>query len=59
MKELNILHNAGDYWVTNEGTKDLPSFHVWKNGITHATCDSAYSDLSLAVSRANYLNKTS
>lgn len=58
MSELNILHEAGRYWVSNEGTKKEPSFHVWKNGITHATSDSAYSDISLAICRADYLNKT-
>ncbi len=53
--KLGILHSRGGYWVSNEGTKSNPSFHVWVPGITHSTCDSAYSELSLAVSRCDYL----
>lgn len=53
--KLGILHSRRGYWVSNEGTKSNPSFHVWIPGITHSTCDSAYSDLSLAVSRCDYL----
>jgi len=57
MKESDILYEVGNYWITNEGTKQKPSFHVWKMGVTHSVSDSAYSDLSLAIARANYLNK--
>jgi|GEM_PF-1453992 len=52
---LNILHEAGNYWISNEGTKKAAAFHVWEIGITHSTCDSAYNDMSLAVARCNYL----
>lgn len=57
--EINagILHSVGGYYVSNEGTKSNPSYHVWIPGITHAKCDSAYNDLSLAVCRCNYLAK--
>jgi len=56
-EEINILHSAGKYWVSNEGTKKNPNYHVWKDGITHASCDSAYNDLALAICRAEYLDK--
>lgn len=55
--KLNILHEVNGYYVSNHGTKKKPNFHVWIPGITHATCDSAYSDISLAISRCNYLAK--
>ena len=53
--KLGILHEVNNYWVSNEGTKQNPNYHVWVPGITHSTCDSAYSDISLAVARCNYL----
>lgn len=55
--KLGILHEVDGYWVSNEGTKNKPNYHVWVPGITHSTCDSAYADLSLAVCRCNYLAK--
>ena len=54
---LGILHSINGYWVSNEGTKQKPSYHVWIPSLTHSVCDSAYSDLSLAVCRCNYLAK--
>ena len=53
--KAGILHSVGGYYVSNEGTKSKPNYHVWIPGITHATCDSAYGDISLAVARCNYL----
>lgn len=53
--KLDILHEVNGYWVSNEGTKQTPNYHVWGPGITHSKCDSAYNDLSLAVCRCNYL----
>ena len=53
--KMGILHNVNGYWVSNEGTKSSPSFHVWVPSLTHSKCDSAYLDLSLAVARCNYL----
>ena len=53
--KIGILHSVGGYWVSNEGSKSAPSFHVWIPGITHSKCDSAYGDLSLAVARCNYI----
>ena len=55
MKEAGILHEVNGYYVSNEGSKQAPNFHVWIPGITHSTCDSTYSDVSLAISRCNYL----
>ncbi len=56
--QLNILHEVGNYWVSNEGTKKQPAYHVWQIGITHSTCDSAYTDISLAVARCKYLSQS-
>lgn len=53
--KIGILHSVCGYWVSNEGTKAAPVFHVWIPGITHSTCDSAYDNISLAVTRCNYL----
>lgn len=58
MREEDILHEAGPFWVSNEGTKDKPSYHVWVDGSTHSVADSAYRNLSLAISRADYLHRT-
>ena len=54
---LGILHNVNDYYISNEGTKQKPNFHVWVPNITCADCDSAYDDITLAVARCNYLAK--
>lgn len=54
---LEILHNVNGYWVSNEGTKSNPNFHVWIPSVTHSVCDSAYNDITLAVCRCNYLAK--
>ena len=56
--KLGILHNVNGYWVSNEGTKENPNYHVWIPSVTHSVVDSAYDDLSLAVVRCNYLAKT-
>lgn len=53
-----ILHNNNGYYVSNEGTKAKPNYHVWVPGLTHSTVDSAYKDLSLAITRCDYLAKT-
>lgn len=55
--KLGILHETNGYWVSNEGTKTKPNFHVWVPTITHSVCDSAYADITLAVCRCNYLEK--
>ena len=55
--EIGILHSLEGYYVSNEGTKKEPNYHVWIPNITHATCDSAYSDITLAVARCNYLHE--
>lgn len=53
--KLGILHEVNGYWVSNEGTKGKPNFHVWVPSVTHSICESAYPDITLAVARCNYL----
>lgn len=53
--KLNILHSVADYYISNEGTEANPNYHVWVQGITCASSDSAYNDLSFAIARCNYL----
>lgn len=55
--KLGILHSVNGYWVSNEGSKKEPNFHVWVPNGTHTVCDSAYDDITLAVCRCNYLEK--
>lgn len=55
--QMGILHSKNGYYVSNEGTKERPSFHVWIPSVTHAICDSAYSEITLAVARCNYLEQ--
>ena len=55
--KIGIFHEVDGYFVTNEGTKSKLNYHVWIPGVTHAECDSAYNDLSLAVCRCDYLCK--
>ncbi len=55
--KTGIIHSSGGgYYVSNEGTKLNPSYHVWIPCLTHAICDSAYNDFSLAVCRCDYLS---
>lgn len=53
--KAGILHNVGGWWVSNEGTKNKPVYHVWVPAGVCCECDSAYGDISLAVARCNYL----
>ena len=53
--EVGILHSVNGYWVSNEGTKHKPKYHVWIPSITHSVCDSVYKEIELAVCRCNYL----
>lgn len=53
MKERDILHENGAFWVLKAGG----AFHVMRQGITHSTTESAYADLSLAKARCDYLAK--
>ena len=55
---IGILHSVNGYWVSNEGTKSKPNYHVWKPSVNHSIVDSAYKDISLAVARCNYLANT-
>lgn len=53
--KAGILHSNKGFYVSNEGTKVKPNYHVWVPGLTHSVCDSAYGDISLAVCRCDYL----
>ena len=53
--KIGIIHSVGGYYVSNEGTKLNPNYHVWVPSVTHAICDSAYNDISLSVCRCDYL----
>lgn len=57
MKEKDILHEFGKYWVC----KTNDSYTVYKVGVTHSTPDSSYvlntDGLSIAIARCNYLHK--
>lgn len=55
--KAGILHSIDGYWVSNEGTKQNPNFHVWIPQVTHSIVDSAYNEISLAVARCNFLAK--
>ena len=55
MKESDILHEAGQFWVAKN---TAGGFVVYKLGITHSTSDSVYADKSLAIARCNYLDKS-
>jgi len=56
--KLNILHEIDGFYISNEGNKTKPNFHVWKPNGTHVLIDSAYNEISLAVCRCNYLAQT-
>ena len=55
MTEADILHEAGDFWVSREYDR----YTVWRNGITHAVSDSSYrkdaNGLLIAIRRCDYL----
>jgi hypothetical protein len=55
MRELDIVHENGDYWVA----KEKAAYTVYKAGVTHSVSDSSYAKdadgLSLAIARCNYL----
>ena len=57
MKEEDILHELGSYWVGRERN----SYTVYKNQVTHAVSDSAYpktaDGLSIAIARCDYLGR--
>ena len=57
MRELDIMHENGAYWVGRERA----AYVVYKIGVTHSTSDSAYAKtpdgLSIAKARCDYLAK--
>lgn len=50
-KEKDIKHENGKFFVI----KIKNTYQVMVSGITCATCDSAYADLSLAIARCDYM----
>jgi len=62
MKESDIMHEVGSYWVGRD--RKGKAYVVYKIGATHSVSDSAYDmtddGLSIAIYRCNYLaNKES
>ena len=55
--KYKMLHFIDGYWVSDEGSKNSHSYHVWvpSDSNTHSKSDSAYKDITLAVARCNYL----
>ena len=55
MRETDILHENGPYWVARQ----KGAYVVYHAGITHSISDSAYAPdadgLSIAVARCDYL----
>jgi len=55
MRESDIVHENGDYWVKRE----RDAYTVYRVGLTHSTSDSSYAKtpegLSVAISRCDYL----
>ena len=57
MRESDIMHEAGAYWVGRERS----AYVVYCTGVTHSVSDSAYArtedGLSIAKARCDYLAK--
>jgi hypothetical protein len=55
MRESDIVHENGDYWVAREHAV----YTVYKSGVTHSVSDSSYAKdadgLSIAIARCDYL----
>lgn len=54
MKEANIIHENGKFWVYK---LRADHYQVNASGITYSVCESAYADESLAIARCDYLAK--
>lgn len=62
MKEVDIVHEAGPFWVARDTTaQGVACYAVYRNGEVCSAGDSAYSrsedGLSIAIARADYLAK--
>lgn len=55
LKESDIAYENGNFWVW----KIKGVFQVMVHGDTHSRLDSAYTDLSIAKARCDYLAKYS
>jgi hypothetical protein len=55
MKESDIMHENGNYWVARERDR----YTVYQPGVTHSVSDSSYrkdaDGLSIAIARCDYL----
>ena len=51
IREKDIMHENGKFWVLRRDGV----FYVMVSGVTFSQSDSAYDDLSLAISRCDYL----
>lgn len=51
MRESDILHENGNYWVM----RNSRGYHVMVAGATYSVSESSYADLSLAIARVDYL----
>lgn len=61
MRESDIMHESGDYWVGRDRQHKPKCYAVFKNAITHSVSDSAYEmtpdGLSIAIARCDFLAK--
>ncbi len=57
MRESDIMHERGSFWVGRERRNGGVQYTVYKTGFTHSVSDSAYLDLSIAIARCDYLAK--
>jgi hypothetical protein len=59
MKESDIKHENGGYWVGKNKVGKLATYSVFRNMGTHSVSDSHYvcdtDGLSIAIARCNYL----
>ena len=57
MKENDIVHENGDFWVLRD--RKHKAYTVYMVGVTHSTADSSYrldaDGLSIAKARTDYL----
>ena len=59
MKEKDILHENGKFWVLADNFQGMTTFTVMQNVGTHSVSvdDVTYGDKSLAIARCDYLAK--
>ena len=57
LKESDILHENGNYWVMRDKHNGQTTYTIMLNGLTHSeSIDGVtYPDLSIAVARCDYM----